>query len=83
MKCFLLFSVFLQQNPSLLLTNKVYNLFSILVFEDWLYESPVVYILNSVALTSLPQNNLSFSISRKSETLENTKKLKLRRKQRK
>lgn len=79
-KCF---SVFLQQNPSLLLTNKVYNLFSMLMFEEWLYESPVVYILTSVALTSLPQNNLSFSISRNSETLENTKKLKLRRKQRK
>lgn len=83
MKCFLLFSVFLQQNPSFLLTNKLNNLFSILVFEEWLYELPVVYILTSVALTSLPQNNLSFSISRKSETLENTKKLKLRRKQRK
>lgn len=53
------------------------------MFEEWLYESPVVYILTSVALTSLPQNNLSFSISRNSETLENTKKLKLRRKQRK
>lgn len=45
-----------------------------LMFEEWLYESPVVYILTSVALTSLPQNNLSFSISRNSETLENTKK---------